>query len=359
MQKVITINLNGHAYQLEEGGYDVLGDYLARAERDLSGNPDRAEIIADLEQAIADKCQRFLGPHKSVVTAGEVQQIVTEMGPVDPAPGDASADSAGAGSTPGSEAPPKKLYRITEGAMLAGVCNGIAAYFSIDVAIVRIGLVITAFLTQGAAIIAYVVMMFVMPEASTAEERAAAAGSPLNAQEVVDRARKQYAEGTRRLRRHWRQQQRQWQWRRSAPAPGVFVHGPPRMSRVLVPVFGLLQFALFFVMAAAMVSLVNTGEVLGWDLPPDMPMWAGLLILLVGYQLISSPLRGMQYMSAQPGAGLHPAGYGFWNAVVSLVALAFLFWFASGHIPEIQDFLQRLPEVGREFGDAMRELFAR
>ncbi|HUF23075.1 MAG TPA: PspC domain-containing protein [Vicinamibacterales bacterium] len=357
MQKVITINLNGHAYQLEEGGYDVLRDYLARAERDLAGNPDRAEIVADLEQAIADKCQRFLGPHKSVVTAGEVQQIVAEMGPVDPAPGDGSAGSAGAGPTLGSEAPPKRLYRITEGAMLAGVCNGLAAYFSIDVAIVRIGFVVTAFLTQGVGIIAYVVLMFVMPEASTAEERAAAAGSPLNAQEVVDRAKKQYAEGTRRLRRHWRQHQRQW--RRHAGAPGVFVYGPPRMAPVLMPVFGLLQFALFFVLVAAMVSLVNTGEVLGWELPPDMPVWAGLLILLVGYQLISSPLRGMQYMSAQPGAGLHPAGYGFWNAVVSLVALAFLFWFAAGHIPEIQEFLQRLPEVGREFADAMRELFAR
>ena len=45
-------------------------------------NPDRAEIIADLEQAIADKCRRFLGPHKTVVTAAEVEQIIREMGPV-------------------------------------------------------------------------------------------------------------------------------------------------------------------------------------------------------------------------------------------------------------------------------------
>lgn len=355
MQKVISINLNGHAYQLEESGYDALHAYLTAAARALEGNPDRDEIMADLEQAIADKCARFLGPHKSVVTAAEVDQIVREMGPIDA--GAADASGAGAGAAPAGDAPPKKLYRITEGAMLAGVCNGIAAYFSIDVAIVRVGFVVGAFLTQGVGIIAYVVLMFVMPEASTAEQRAAAAGAPLNAQDVVDRAKKQYAEGTRRLRRHWRRHQRHW--RREAGAPGVFVYGAPRMSPVLVPVFGLLQFALFFVMVAAMVSLVNTGEVLGWELPPDMPMWAGLLVLLVGYQLISSPLRGMQYMSAHPGTGLHPAGYGFWNAVVALVALAFLFWFASGHIPEIQKFLQRLPEVGREFGDAMRELFAR
>ena len=69
MQKVIAINLNGHAYQLDEPAYDLLRAYLDRAEVQLKDNPDREEIIADLEQAIADKCNRFLGPHKTVVTA--------------------------------------------------------------------------------------------------------------------------------------------------------------------------------------------------------------------------------------------------------------------------------------------------
>ena len=80
MQKVISINLNGNAYQLDESGYDALHEYLAAAERALASNPDRMEIMADLEQAIADKCQKFLGPHKSIVTTAEVQQIVKEMG---------------------------------------------------------------------------------------------------------------------------------------------------------------------------------------------------------------------------------------------------------------------------------------
>src|SRR6188472_2151795 len=76
MQKVISINLNGNAYQLDESGYEALREYLAGAERALAANPDGAEIMADLEQAIAEKCQRFLGSHKSVVTASEVDQIV-------------------------------------------------------------------------------------------------------------------------------------------------------------------------------------------------------------------------------------------------------------------------------------------
>ena len=126
MQKVISINLNGNAYQLDETGYDALHQYLASAERALANNPDRVEIMADLEQAIADKCQKFLGPNKSVVTAAEVGQIVKEMGPIDP-----PQDEAGEGTVypllsrlkkegyvttrwrESDAGPPRKYYEIT------------------------------------------------------------------------------------------------------------------------------------------------------------------------------------------------------------------------------------------------------
>jgi hypothetical protein len=86
MQKVITINLNGNAYQLDETAYGLLRTYLDAAELQLKDNPDKAEIISDLEQAIADKCNRVLGARKTVVTTAEVKQIIEEMGPVEAAP---------------------------------------------------------------------------------------------------------------------------------------------------------------------------------------------------------------------------------------------------------------------------------
>jgi len=47
MQKVITINLNGRAYQLDESAYEALRAYLNAAETQLKDNPDRAEILRD------------------------------------------------------------------------------------------------------------------------------------------------------------------------------------------------------------------------------------------------------------------------------------------------------------------------
>jgi phage shock protein PspC (stress-responsive transcriptional regulator) len=372
MQKVISIHLNGHAYQLEESGYETLAAYLERAGRQLAGNPDRAEIMLDLEQAIADRCHGVLGPHKTVVTAAEIDAILTQMGPVDPpepagagnttAPGEATRDAgAPSGDAPGqagaaaADEPIRRLYRIPEGALLAGVCNGLAAYFKVDVTIIRVAFVIMGLLTRGAGIVAYVIMALVIPEASTAQEKAAASGAPLNARDIVDRAKAGYTAGTRRLRREWRRQ-----WRRyGQPGTGPYAYGPPPPLAFLLPVFGLAHVALFVVMAAVVISLVNHGGVLGWMLPPDIPLWAAVLIVFIGYQILVAPFRAAAMWGTPAAPGGAPALFAFWQGLAWLIGLAFVVWIASDHVPEIREFLQRMPEVFREFIQAMRRVLSR
>ena len=351
MQKVININLNGHAYQLEEAGYVALQEYLARAERELKDNPDRAEIMADLEQAVADKCQKYLGPHKSVVTSAEIAQIIAEMGPVS-----SGEQSAAGGEKPEDGArsappPPKRLYRIPDGAMVAGVCNGLAAYFQLDVTLVRIGFVVLALLTKGVGILIYVVMMFVVPEANTPEERAAAGGMPFNAKEVVDRVKRQYQQGSRHWNRAWRRKQRQW---RRAGLSAAAAPPPPWLAAVL-PLFGLVHLIVFLIAAAMMISLVNTGAILSWQKPPDVPLWAAAVVLFIAYQIAVSPFRGVQHWMWRSGAGAGAGWFAFWHAVIWLIGLAIALWVASDHIPEITEFMQRLPHLFREFMYAVRD----
>ena len=170
----------------------ALADYLDSAERTLAPNPDRAEILADLEQAIADKCERCLNPHKTVIVRGGIEQIIREMGPVDcgAAPDAGSAESAAkAHETAGAAAAPKRLYQISDGALVSGVCRGIAVYLDVDVTLVRLLFMIAAVLTGGLAILAYVVMMFIVPYANTPEEHAVAKGLPFNARVLVERAK--------------------------------------------------------------------------------------------------------------------------------------------------------------------------
>jgi len=56
----------------------------------------------------------------------------------------------------------KKLYRVSNGKMIAGVCNGIAEYFEIDPTIVRL-LWLTAFFCAGAGFWAYVIAAIIIP----------------------------------------------------------------------------------------------------------------------------------------------------------------------------------------------------
>lgn len=201
MRKVITGSLNGNAYQFEEAAYDAIRLYLERAERALGSNPDRKEIIADLEQAIGDKCDTFLGKHKTVVLEDEARTILREMGPVDgsaavedDAQASAAQPEAHAGTAMLAIAPSRKrLFRLPEEGMMGGVCAGLAAYFGVDVVWMRLGFVLMAIFT-GIWFFAWLVLLIVMPAARTPEQIASARGEALNAREVMDMAKKKSAE---------------------------------------------------------------------------------------------------------------------------------------------------------------------
>jgi len=189
MNKVLTINLGGRAYSIEENGYDALRRYLDEAANALEGNPDKDEVMADLETALGEKCASYITPHKSVITADEVEQILKDMGPVRAAGETGESSHSSSRHTHGT----KRLYRVHEGSMIFGVCNGLAAYFDIDVTLVRILFVILAIFTSGGFLLAYFIMMVLIPEAVTPQEREAARGTmPLTAQELIDRAKSGY-----------------------------------------------------------------------------------------------------------------------------------------------------------------------
>ena len=56
------------------------------------------------------------------------------------------------------------LYRSRTDRVIAGVAGGIAAAWDIDPSLVRVAWVVLAFVTQGLAVLVYVVMVFVVPE---------------------------------------------------------------------------------------------------------------------------------------------------------------------------------------------------
>ena len=106
MQKLITINLDNRLFQLHERAYDALRAYLEHAESQLGANPDRVEIIRDLEQSIAEKLMKPGEPPRAIVTVADVADVLREIGPVDAgAPGSGSAPPPG--TLPGTTSMPQ------------------------------------------------------------------------------------------------------------------------------------------------------------------------------------------------------------------------------------------------------------
>ncbi|HWA64588.1 MAG TPA: PspC domain-containing protein [Candidatus Paceibacterota bacterium] len=287
MNKVTSINLNGNAFQVEETGYARLQEYLHTAAEHLANDPDKNEITQDIEQSIADKFQRFLTPHKTVVTDSEVEQIVAEMGPVKTQADGEKSDNTGE-SKEKDQSNPKRLYRVKENSMLAGVCSGLAAYFNVDVVLIRLAFVLLAVFSHGFGILAYIVMMLVVPSAKTPAQKSAAFGAPFNAQDLINRVKNEYSRWDRKI---WKQQKREWkqQWRAHARAERDYwrqnyeKHHQYNQHGRIAPLRGALYAIFGIVWILAFISLIKTSAIFGWAISAAIPFWAAIVILILLY----------------------------------------------------------------------------
>jgi phage shock protein C len=65
-----------------------------------------------------------------------------------------------------AELPKRRLVRSSRHKMIAGVCGGLAEYFDLDPTIVRVAYVLVSIVSAAfPGILAYIILMFVMPPA--------------------------------------------------------------------------------------------------------------------------------------------------------------------------------------------------
>jgi len=184
MQRVIHASLNRNPYPIEEDAYARLETYLAESAAALADDPDREEILLDLEQAVADQCRRRQPPQASVITLQELLPALEEIGPVraplvDQVGSKENADAA-------ARAP---LQQISQGAWVSGVCLGLARHLRVEVTLVRVIAAALLFFTGGAALLLYGVLMLLMPFAPLDPQLAPARKFPAKLREWTEALR--------------------------------------------------------------------------------------------------------------------------------------------------------------------------
>ncbi len=135
----------------------------------------------------------------------------------------------------------------------------------------------------------------------------------------------------------------QW-WADTADHPPYAVQV---LAGILVPVLSIVSAALFFVLLWALVSLGTRGEVFGWPMPDGIPLWAGMLTILVAYQILVTPLIVGRYAAYRTYGRYHYRWLALWGGLLRLGFTVLFFWMAYQYLPEFRDFINNLPDIMR------------
>ncbi len=166
MREQVSVMLTGHdvGYPLDAGAHAALRAYFDESAARLVGDPDRAEILEDIERSVGDRLSALPREQGDPVTADQMGAVLSAVGPVEggysgvpPEPIDAGSTTAAVGVARG-----RFLCRITEGQSVAGVCTGLAAYAQVPHDAVQWVFVLLAIFTGGLFALVYLVLVVVL-----------------------------------------------------------------------------------------------------------------------------------------------------------------------------------------------------
>lgn len=167
MKKTFTINLSSRVFHIEEDAYAVLQKYLVNLQNYFGKDEEGKEITSDIEARIAEIFNQKTDDGKSAVTLECVNEVIEMMG----TPESFEEEIGEEEPLAGKKKPKRRLYRHPDQKVLGGVCSGIAVYFNADPVLVRIIFVLLAFVTTGAAVLAYLILWVAVPKAVTTAQR--------------------------------------------------------------------------------------------------------------------------------------------------------------------------------------------
>lgn len=176
MNKILHINLGGYPFTIDEDAYLRLSQYLKNIAAHFKNMDGFEEVTEDIENRFADLLTEAIQKRR-IVALADVEQIITKLGTPEEIGDDPMEDSPKVQST-------RRLYRDEVNQMVAGVCAGLANYSGITSPnVIRLLFVLLAFI-GGIGIIIYAILWSILPAATSASERLAMHGEPINLQNL-------------------------------------------------------------------------------------------------------------------------------------------------------------------------------
>lgn len=186
MKKSFNVNLGGRIFQIDEDAYVQLNDYLVSVKTCFMNNECGEEIAEDIEQRMGELFEaRMTEGLPRIVTISLVNEMIARMGkPESMVEDEEGCQSSRVNAEDSSDkennssrdadnriAMGKKLFRDGDKKLLGGVVSGCAAYFGMDVTLLRVIAVFLFFLTTFWAFVLYLVLWAILPLALTTTDK--------------------------------------------------------------------------------------------------------------------------------------------------------------------------------------------
>ena len=186
MKKTLNIGIGGKSFIIDEDAHDRLKQYLDNFRSRLADGQGE-EVMNDIEARIAELLNANLGSSQQTVSLALVNQITSQLGMPDGKPEFPAIDNnmnPENGKEETNMNPVKKLYLDVENRKLGGVCAGLAAYFDIDVTIIRI-IFLALLIGGGFGFWLYLIFWIVAPKALTPAQKCEMRGWEANAENIA------------------------------------------------------------------------------------------------------------------------------------------------------------------------------
>jgi len=186
MKITVSINLGGYSFNIDEDAYAELKRYLKNLELHFAVEESSSEILSDIETRMAELFRTKLTNYKQVIDIRDAQEIISILGTPEDISDNEGPTVRDKFSSPGYH----RMYRDPDHRAIGGVCAGIAAYWDLEIWVVR--LIFLALAMMGVGFLIYIILYIVIPEAKTTAEKIAMKGNPVNIHNIKNSVKEEF-----------------------------------------------------------------------------------------------------------------------------------------------------------------------
>lgn len=182
MNEVKYIHLGRQSFTVSVEAHKELRVYLDAIAAQM--DEKASDVVEEVELRMAELLTERGITSEKVVLPKDVKFLKEQLGEPREFKDDNAAEAESAKHTARPE-PTKRLFRDTDNAMIGGVASGLAAYFGIDVVIVRL-LFVALIFAGGSGFILYLLLFLVVPPAETSSDRLQMRGKAVTVNSLKD-----------------------------------------------------------------------------------------------------------------------------------------------------------------------------